>query len=237
MLGNFASTRSLIALLFVLFSGSLVSAQTMVIPFTDRGFYTEFGAAYPGNPNYAVGDSRYPGCDGNCVGDARNFFVFDLSGVTLPIASANLELTMPGPSPSGYNSPDPSENFELHDVVTSIATLMARTGGVTAAADLGSGVVYGSRTMTEADNGTVVEITLNSSAIAAMNSTHGLFGIGGSVTTLDDLPNFEYLFGVSGHTFDLSQLRLKLVPEPSSLVLLGIGAISLLGYRKAKSHN
>jgi hypothetical protein len=84
--------------------------------------------------------------------------------------------------------------------------------------------------------GSVVEISLNSSAVAAMNSTHGLFGIGGSLTTLDGLANNEYTFGTSGSITDLSQLRLTLVPEPSTLFLLGIGAISLLGYRKAKSH-
>jgi hypothetical protein len=88
--------------------------------------------------------------------------------------------------------------------------------------------------MTAADQGSVVEITLNSSAIAAINSTHGLFGMGGSLTTLDGLANNEVAFGSSGNATDIRELRLTLVPEPSTLLLLGIGAISLLGYRKYK---
>jgi len=41
--------------------------------------------------------------------------------------------------------------------------------------------------------------------------------------------------GSSGGAAQVTQLRLTLVPEPSTLLLLGIGAISLVGYRKAKS--
>ena len=65
---------------------------------------------------------------------------------------------------------------------------------------------------------------------------HGLIAIGGSLTTLDGLANDEYTFGLMlATTQTLRELRLTLVPEPSTLLLLGIGAISLLGYRKAKS--
>ena len=39
--------------------------------------------------------------------------------------------------------------------------------------------------MTAADMGSVVEITLNSAAIAALDAATGLIGIGGSLTTLD----------------------------------------------------
>ena len=60
MLGNIASTRTLIPLLFVLLYCPLVSAQTVVIPSTDRGFYTDSGNHYPTNDNYATGDSRNP---------------------------------------------------------------------------------------------------------------------------------------------------------------------------------
>src|SRR6476646_5753119 len=144
----------LITLLTVLVECSLVSAQTVVIDFTDRGSYTETGFHNATNPNYVVGDSRgFPGACGDC----RNFFVFDLSSVTQPIVSAKLALYVPsaldGP---GFSSSDPSENYELHDVTTSIATLQAGTGGVAAHTDLGSGVVYGSRTMTAGDFGSVI---------------------------------------------------------------------------------
>jgi hypothetical protein len=126
--------------------------------------------------------------------------------------------------------------MKLHDVVTPFDALSNTTGGVAAWNDLGTGVVYGSRTMTAADKGSVVEITLNSSAIAALNAATGLIGIGGSLTTLDGAANDKIVFGGTGFsdTFppDMSQLRLTLVPEPSTLFLLAIGAVSLLGRRR-----
>ena len=220
----------LISLLTVLTACSLVSAQTVVIDFTDRGSYTETGFHNSTNPNYVVGDNRgFPGACGDC----RNFFVFDLSSVVQPIASAKLALFVPSSlSGPGYVSADPSENYELHDVTTSLATLLAGTGGVAAHTDLGAGVVYGSQTMTAADMGSVVEITLNSAAIAALDSATGLIGIGGSFTTLDGLANNEYTFGTSGSITDVSQLRLTLVPEPSSILLCLAGFFAIQLRRK-----
>jgi hypothetical protein len=220
-------------LLFVMVASQPVSAATVNINRTDRGWYTETGQHTPTNLNYIAGDGRYTGCGTNCYSDMHNFFVFDLAGVTQPIGSAKLALFVPaaGAQP-GYISPQPSENYELHDVSTPIATLLAGTGGVAAHADLGSGVVYGSRTMTAADMGSVVEITLNSSAIAAMNATHGLFGLGGSVTTLDALANNEVVFAWTNSGTELTELRLTLVPEPSALMLLATGVISLLVSKK-----
>jgi hypothetical protein len=235
-----ACVNMLVAVVAFMIDCQLLSAQTVVINETDRGWYREPGTHFPANPNYFVGDNRGTTCGGGSTcddfRDYRNFFAFDLSNVVSPIASAKLALTVPG---AGYSSSDPSENYEVHDVVTSITSLLNGTGGSAAWNDLGSGVVYGNRTMTAADMGTVVEIKLNSSAIAAMNATHGLFGIGGSLMTLDNLSNDEYVFAfanVPGDThIGISELRLTLVPEPSTLLLLGFGAISLLGYRKAKS--
>ena len=216
----------LIAIFTFVMNCPSATAQTVVIPHTDRGQYSNTGFHNPSNPNYVVGGDSFSSV-------YNNFFVFDLSGVTQPIASAKLALYVPsalaGP---GYNSPDASENYELHDVSTSISTLVAGTGGVPAHTDLGSGVVYGSRTMTAADMGNVVEVTLNAAAIAALDSATGLIGIGGSLTTLDGVANSEFTFGSSGSVGDTTELRLTLAPEPSALLLLGIGAISLLGTRR-----
>ena len=73
--------------------------------------------------------------------------------------------------------------------------------------------------MTAADMGMTIEVTLNAAAIAAMNANHGLFAMGGSITTLDDVPNNEYTFGNSGAPTDIAELRLTLVPEPASAAL------------------
>ena len=225
---NTECVNILIAIFTFVINCPLARAQTVVIPHTDRGQYSDTGFHNPSNPNYVVGDVSFFG-----PSVTRNFFVFDLASVVQPIASAKLVLFVPsslaGP---GYSSSDPSENYELRDISTSIATLVAGTGGVAAYTDLGGGVVYGSRTMTAADMGTVVEITLNPAAIAALDSATGLIGIGGWLTTLDGVANSEFTFGSSGSIGDTTELRLTLVPEPSALSLLGIGAISLLGTRR-----
>jgi hypothetical protein len=79
----------------------------------------------------------------------------------------------------GYTSADESENYVVKDVLTPISNLVGGVGGVATHADLGSGVVYGSRPMTDADNGSVVEIQLNEAAIAASNAETGLIALGG----------------------------------------------------------
>ena len=212
-----ACVSMLVALVTFLIDCQLVSAQTVVIPHSDRGWYAETGFHNPGNSNYVVGDSR---TFLFAPADSRNFFVFDLSSITQPIASAKLALSvLSSLGGAGYNSVDPSENYELHDVTTSIATLLNGTGGVAAHTDLGSGVVYGNRTMTAADLGSVVEITLNAAAISALDGATGLIGIGGLLTTLDGLANNEFTFGSSGNATDTTELRITLVPEPSSALL------------------
>jgi hypothetical protein len=204
---------------FVMCCCPFATAQTVV--FTDRGQYSNTGFHNPTNPNYVVGDGF-----GN---EFRNFFVFDLSSVVQPIASAKLALFVPSAQTGpGYNSADPSENYELHDVTTSLATLTGGTGGVAAFTDLGGGVVYGSRTMTAADQGTVVEITLNAAAIAQLDAATGLIGIGGSLTTLDGVPNAEFTFGSSGSVGDISELRLTLVPEPSNAIICIAASLALI---------
>lgn len=211
------------------------TGQTFNVDVTDRGWYDETGFSDPSIIAYIAGDFRGSGCQNSgCSADIRDFFVFNLSSVPAPIASAKLALSVPPvvATPPGYSSADPSENFELHDVTTSISALLAGTGGVAAHTDLGSGIVYGNRSMSAADNGTVVEIPLNSAAVAAMNASSGLFGMGGSITTLDSIPNEEYEFGWSFTTNEIVQLRLSLVPEPSSATLCILSALSLICVRK-----
>jgi hypothetical protein len=229
MLRKTACAITLLTLAVVFLASPLTVAQIVTLDYTDRGGYHEFGGHLPSLQNYAVGDFRY--IDGEA--DRRNFFVFDLSAVTQPIAAAKLALTVP--APGGFNSIYSTENYELHDVVTPLSTLLDGTGGVAAHTDLGSGLVYGSRVMTRFDIGTVVEIPLNASAIAALDAANGPIAIGGSITTLDADESWQTLFSGSSNPQNISQLRLTLVPEPSTLFLFGMAAISLLGYRKAKS--
>ena len=239
---NVACVNALTAVLIALLATSVVSAQTTVIPHTTRGSYVEIASSYiPNASSYDAGDYRVVPC-GRCRNDVRNFFIFDLAGLTQPIISATLELYVPAPSqngPGGYTSADPSENYELHDIVTPLTVLLNGTGGeegTVAWNDMGTGVVYGSRTMTANDLGTTIEIPLNASAIAALDAATGLIGLGGSITTLDDLPNNEYVFAFGGG-LGVSQLRITYVPEPSTVALFGMSALSLCRYRKSRSRH
>jgi hypothetical protein len=219
---------------------SLVSAEVWTIGELDRGWYSELGVHNPANENYGAGDFRGGFCSsGDCSSDVRNFFVFDLSIIPKPIQQATLILHLIGTLPQpGYFSKDASETYELHDVITPIANLMDGTGGLAAHTDLGSGVVYGSRVFTSADvfqgiGATRIEIPLNALAVQALNEARGgPFALGGSITTLDDKPNPEYVFAYSFTAYGaFSFLDLSLVPEPSSLVLLGLGTVCLLSRR------
>ena len=219
-------TSHAVSLLIVLLMSSFACAETVVINYFDSGWYKPTGEHDPFNKNYLVGDFRGPNCAlcGYPSSEFRNFFVFDLKNVAKPIESATLALFVEGASNRvpGFVSSDLGENYELHDVTTPIDVLRNGTNGVTTHADLGSGIVYGNRMMTVADKRHEVEIILNAAAIGAMNSTHVLFAIGGSITTLDGLANDEYVFAGSPNV--THELRLTLVPELSCVTLVILGA-------------
>jgi hypothetical protein len=205
----------------LLCAGVLQVEATTILTYTDRGWYTSDGFHDPDEPNYIVG--RYDV-------DYRNFFVFDLSSVTGTITSATLKLFNPSDRPgSGYLSPDATETLELYDVSTSIASLTDGTTGVSAFTDLGSGTSFGSTIVSVADNGTFITITLNASALSALNVAGGLFAIGGAVTTLSG-PDFQYVFGNSdlnpGTTLELETTTA--LPTPGTLALFGISFMSML---------
>src|SRR5262245_18263150 len=99
----------------------------------DRGWYDITGLHQPMNENYLVGNL------GDSVGgdEHRNFFVFDLSELSMEITSATLHIFN---FAGGYSSPDTTENYSVFDVSTPISALISGNGGVPAWADLGSGI-------------------------------------------------------------------------------------------------
>ena len=156
----------------------------------DRGWYDNTGFHNSSNPNYVVGDTGFS--------ITRNFFVFDLSSVVQPIASAKLALFVPSRlSGPGYK-PRPQRKLRAarHNHIN------CNTRGW----DRWSGRLHRFRRWRRlwqshddcCGHGNVVEITLNPAAIAALDSATGLIGIGGSLTTLDGVANSEFTFGSSG---------------------------------------
>jgi len=164
------------------------AAQDLILAAVDSGNYDMDGDHTSTNTYYPAGDVAASG-----YSEIRNFFVFDLSGLTEPVVGATLELYCPSDPPDagdGYRSPDSFERYALWEVVTDVATLTAGGAGLTGIYDdLGGGTPFGQIDMTEADNGTVVSIGLNHNAEASIEAASGgLWAVGGAVMTLDGTP-------------------------------------------------
>ncbi len=168
-------------------------ATIITLDAVDSGHYANSGGHTVSNQNYVSGRGTF-------VSQLRNFLVFDLSGVTDTIIAAELRAYNPafavaGDIGDGFQSADSTETYELFSVETPIAILTAGTGGISAFADLADGTSYGTRVFSVADNGTLVSIALNASALADLNAATDLFALGGTVTNLAVGRDLEFVFG------------------------------------------
>jgi hypothetical protein len=198
--------------------------EPVTLDATTRGVQPPSGAfTSPPTANsfYLVGFSA--------IAEFRNFFVFDLAGLSGSVNAAKLLLTNP---PGGFNSVDALEQFTTFDVTSDFALLGSASPLIYS--DLGSGIAYGSYTASIADNASVVELSLNAAAVEAIQASLGSqFALGGAITTLSPFRpgRREFLFGSTG-VGDITQLRLDLttssVPEPSTLLMLSTGAVVAL---------
>src|SRR6185295_13537336 len=115
----------------------------------------------------------------------------------------------------GYVSPDPTEELIIYDVSSPAADVISNAGGIAAFQDLGSGTVYGSITVSAADNGKVVEIPIGPAALADLNAASGLFLLGGALGSIG--AGDQYVFGFSMAAFvpdHTRQLVLEITPVP-----------------------
>src|SRR5712692_7436756 len=145
-----------------------------VLPFANAGVVTlnaTASGAYHSNGSFVLTDNYAVGwfSPANPEGELRNYFVFDLAGVTGPITAATLRAFNPS---TGYSSPDASETWALFDVSSSVAKLTAGAGGLAAFNDLGSGTSYGSITAAF-DNNANVDVALNAAGLAFLNTASG----------------------------------------------------------------
>ena len=212
-------------------------AATVTLDATNRGWYGALGDKNSGSAssNYLVGDCRGPNCGGSGVGDSnyRNWFSFDVSGVSGTITGAKLRLFNPILEEEGtaFASVDGLETYAVHEVTTTLAALLGGTG-LAGWTDLGDGTVFGSVDVTADDNGAFIEIILNADALAALNAATGNFTVGGAVTSLNDEEDDEHVFGTTQGEQNITQLVLTVedvvaVPAPATLLLLGSSLLGL----------
>ncbi len=199
--------------------GYSAATNAITVIETDHGQYRDDGFHDPSSVSNIVGSFSNT--------EYRNWFVFDLSGITDTITSATLRSYNPPGSTQGYQSSDPTETWSLYDVSTDVTALTDGTAGVSAFNDLGAGTSYGAYVASIADNGTYIEIALNSNALNDLNTNASrFFAIGGAITTLDGTGT-QLLF--ANGTSAKSELLLSTIPVPAAVWLFGFGLLGLIG--------
>lgn len=224
-------------LLLRLVAATIITVPTcfgsvITIPALLRGSVGSAGTWASGGSGTSTGN-YLAGSSGGLEG--RSVFVFDLTGLAVPVSSASLQLQM-NSNTFAFASPDPSETYTIFDYLLDPSVLGAGDPGVAVFTDLGSGTSFGSAVLSEADTGTLVIINLNASGISAINAHLGsLFALGGRETTFSGTPGNEFVFGSSlGLTAQLAATTPDAaIPEPYSIGLTGLGLAFLLWRRRA----
>jgi len=246
---------------------SLVGAVLITLPAVDAAqagtfvFDTSTSPFTPGvknqgwwsntRPNSDTNDNYYVGTLGNANEGARveirNFFTFDLSGLSPReiIESATLELTR-----FSSSTTNPTETLGLFDVST-LPNILNNNRGMSTPIfnDLGAGNSYGTfivDTTAEANQNTdqILQFDLNQTALADIqNSAGGFFSIGGSLLSLppQPMPNgvpLQFLFFANSNTVGGVQrliVTTRTVPEPSTLgAILVTGLLALCQGKRRK---
>jgi hypothetical protein len=213
-----------VSTVFSSLSSITASADTVEIGADQSGYVTEDGLVLNPSGNYFTGQ-----LDGT---EYRGYFIFDLSSLAgLEITSAVFRLDT-----DDYQSVDLTETVNFFQYTGSISTLTgAPTTSGTAFDDLANGTLLGSQVYSEAEQDDVLDITLDSAAIAVLNSgiSAGSIAFGAVMISISG-PSDQWVYGQSDDLGSIRQLRLETqpVPEPSTAALLALGA-GLLARRRA----
>ncbi len=179
---------------------------------------------------------------GNVLGVSfRNYTTFDTTGLTGTITAATVRYFLPQDTFFSWSG---SETFRVYDVATSSSTLSAFNIGATSIYnDLGSGVLFGSATITASLQGSYVDVALNNNFLSYINgSAPDIFSFGGSLSSAL-FSESAYIFSGTGNPADgRTQLILwgaspadgnVAVPEPSTYGLIAAAALLAgIAYRR-----
>ena len=243
---NACMTRLAVALIAT-FGITAASADTLEAG--NIGWFRDNGGHGPYNFNFATGQ--------NTGNEYRSFFTFDLSAYSgQTFTSATLHLwnsTINNGTQFGYDSADVAETLNVYDVAGNVTNLSNRGYGTNALdpvgqaiyADLGSGTLFGTVTVTRTGSGagSYVDVTLNANGLSALNAAAGSsLALGSAVGSLGGNAGNQTLFSNwanNGPTYQSievgrAELIVSAVPEPTgALVLLGgLAAIGMAVRRR-----
>jgi hypothetical protein len=137
---------------------------------------------------YDVGYISYVAPGVQYVQGDRNYFAFDLAGVTTPITSATMSLSNPTGGFTGNLN-----NYSVHDI-TPFLNDVFRDGGGALYDAIGAAPVIGSTHVDATSNGTNVNINLNPYELAVLNANEYV-AIGGTLSAVPlpaGLPMFAF---------------------------------------------
>lgn len=237
--------RSLLALSSVVLAlaGSIAAqAQTSLDPLRS-GWVNDLGfsSVVPPNHNYLAGQYF--------LLEYRNFFVFDLTGVSSVITSASLDLYNPSAaldSGNGYAG-HATETYQLTSTAIPPALLTSNfgnIGGLITFSTLGTGSLFSSVTAGAGSNGQTLQLNFNAAGLAYLNTNLGnLVAFGGRVSTLNGVTNQHFFANTDPtgtnavQTTPPVKLNLQVTPEvPAGVqavpVLLAVGGMALYQRRK-----
>ena len=180
---------------FLLFWGASAYAGIITLNNTDAGYIQRDSGTFTHNSGSAF-IQRESGQNSNA------YYVFDLSGVTDSILSAEFDFT------AGWESGTP--NLQLFDVNTDINDLMNGNGNLRS-------IFRDLRQGSYSSSGSPGVFTLNSSAIADLNNASGLFAIGA-----DNLANNSWFWD-----FSTTLTLTTATPEASEIILMILGLLLL----------